>query len=449
MNETITAIATPHGVGAISIVRVSGKNALQVASKIVKREEKWFRERYMALSNFYDDKENVIDKGMVVYFKGPRSFTGEDIIEFQTHGGVIIAQLLLKTLLSYGVRLATGGEFTKRAFLNGKVDLTEAEAIGDLINAKSEEASLQLTKQLNGELKKYVDDVRTSLVNILAYSEVSIDYADEDLPVTILDNIRDKLNSIRDNLEITLNSSRRRTTIFEGFRIAIVGRPNVGKSSLLNSLLNYQRAIVSSIEGTTRDSVEEYLTLGTHLVKIIDTAGIRDANDQIEKIGIEKSLEAIESADTVLALFDSSMKLQSEDYRIVELLKSSDKRSFVLLNKSDLDRKLDSSEFKDFETLSISAKADNSKLLDRLTEYFDEHNSSSEGGILLSSVRQIDAVQKTVESIEYASDPLSSGELELFSYHIQDAINSITEISNPYNYSEMLDEMFGNFCLGK
>jgi tRNA modification GTPase len=449
MNETITAVATPHGVGAISIVRVSGEEALKVASKIVKKEESWFKERYMALSNFYDDNGNIIDKGMVVYFKGPRSFTGEDVVEFQTHGGVVIAQLLLKSLLSFGVRLAQGGEFTKRAFLNGKVDLTEAEAIGDLINAKSEEASLQLTKQLNGELKRYVDEVRSSLVNILAYSEVSIDYADEDLPTTILDNIKEKLNSIKENLQITLSGSRRRTAIFEGFRVAIVGRPNVGKSSLLNSLLNYQRAIVSSIEGTTRDSVEEYLTLGTHLVKIIDTAGIRNADDQIEKIGIEKSLEAIESADIVLSLFDSSMELQDDDFRILQLLKDSDKKSFVLLNKSDLPKNIDETEFKSFETISISAKSENSRLLDRLTEYLDQHNSSSEGGILLSSVRQINSIQKTVESIDLSTEPLESGELELFSYHIQDAIDSITEISNPYNYGEMLDEMFGNFCLGK
>jgi tRNA modification GTPase len=449
VNSTITAIATPHGVGSISIVRVSGERAYSIAKKMT-RQESEIAPRYANLFNIYDDENRIIDKGIVIYFKAPHSFTGEDIVEFQTHGGVIISQLILKTILKYGGRVAEAGEFSKRAFLNGKIDLTEAEAISGIIEAKSEEATYQLSKQLNGELKIFVDEVRSSLVNILAYSEVTIDYAEEDLPEDITESIDDKLEKIAEELNRLLGSSRRRSRLFEGFKIAIVGRPNVGKSSLLNAILNYERAIVSDIEGTTRDRVEEYINIGTHLVKIVDTAGIRETDNMVEQIGIERSVSAIEEADIIIALFDGSEQLKEDDKKFIELIQRyiDQKEILTVMNKSDIGEVYERVE--EFEPIRISSKQGNIQpLLDSLEEILTSINTSSDGGTVLSSVRQINEVENSIKAIQLSKESLADGELEIFSFHINEAIERISAISRPYHYDEMLDEMFGNFCLGK
>ena len=452
-SDTITAIATPHGVGAIAIVRVSGQKALDIASKMTKRDKNSFTPRYAYLMNIYDSKNRVIDKGIVIYFKAPYSFTGEDIVEFQIHGGIAVSKLVLNTALHYGARLARAGEFSKRAFLNGKVDLTEAEAITSIIEAKSEEAVYQLSKQLNGELKTLVSEIRDRLVHVLAHSEVVIDYAEEDLPEDIERDIYSQLQDISKSLSNLLESSKRRNRIFEGFKIAIVGRPNVGKSSLLNAILNDERAIVTDIAGTTRDRVEEYINIGTHLVKIVDTAGIRKSSDIVEQIGIDRSIEAIEEADIVVALFDGSEELQKDDLTLIEILKryTSSKDILLVLNKRDRDRKLLFPEtISHLPTIQISSKfREIAPLLEKLEEILNSLNTSSDGGIVLNSIRQVDEVEKTIEAIQSAFEPLKSGELELFSFYINEAINHITSISRPYQYSEMLDKMFSSFCLGK
>jgi tRNA modification GTPase len=450
MSETISAISTAHGIGAISIVRVSGKKALQIASKICRVEETFFKPRFAHLLTIYNSKSEKLDRGIVIYFKNPNSFTSEDIIEFQTHGGVVLSQMILKETLFFGARPARGGEFSQRAFLNGKMDMTEVEAVGNLIEAKSEEAVKELSKQLHGELKNLVSKIRSELLNILAHSEVTIDYAEEDLPEDIEESIEQKLSEIENELESLLIKSKSRNRIFEGFKISIIGKPNVGKSSFLNMLLNYERAIVSPIEGTTRDSVEEYLTIGTHLVKIVDTAGIRESSDFVEKIGIERSLKAVEESDFVLALFDSSRKLGNEDIKILEILKKfqNQKSILVILNKSDLERKLDS--IPDFQNILISAKSGNSdEVHSQIETALNSLNSSSESGTILSSIRQINAVEKTLDAIQESKESLEFGELEIFSLKIEEAIREISSISKPYEYGEMLDEMFGNFCLGK
>jgi tRNA modification GTPase len=449
MNETISAIATAHGVGAISIVRVSGKDALEIASKICRVEKSFFKPRFAHLQTLFNRNGESLDRAIVIYFKNPNSFTGEDIVEFQTHGGVVLSQMILRETLFHGSRLARGGEFSKRAFLNGKMDLTEVEAVGELIEAKSEEAVKELSKQLHGELKNFVAKTRKELLNILAHSEVTIDYAEEDLPEDIESSIEEKLQLILKELQSLLRKSKNRNRIFEGFKISIVGKPNVGKSSLLNLLLNYERAIVSSIEGTTRDSVEEYLTVGTHLVKIVDTAGIRESGDFVEKIGIERSLKAIESSDIVLALFDSSNELDEKDERILQILENSrEKEIIVVLNKSDLQQK--TGKISNFKTISISAKNGNAdEVLNEIENILNRQNSSSESGSILSSLRQISAVEKTLISIEESQESLEFGELEIFSLKINEAVEEISSISKPFEYGEMLDEMFGNFCLGK
>ena len=271
MHNSIAAIATAHGVSSISIIRVSGDAALEIAHKISHLEN--ITPRHAHLTSLYNFNNELIDHAIMIYFAAPHSFTGEEIVEFQCHGGMIVAQEILDTITSYGVRLAEPGEFSKRAFLNGKIDLTEAEAISKLIEAKSVDAAKILAKQMKGELKTFVDESRDALLRSLAYSEVMIDYAEEDIPDDIMSSICTQLDALTDQIEQIVEASHRRRGLIEGFKVAIVGKPNVGKSSLLNALLSYDRAIVSDIAGTTRDTIEEQVRIGSHIIRLVDTAG--------------------------------------------------------------------------------------------------------------------------------------------------------------------------------
>ncbi|QSZ42470.1 tRNA uridine-5-carboxymethylaminomethyl(34) synthesis GTPase MnmE [Sulfurimonas aquatica] len=445
MSDTITAIATANGIGSISIIRISGDKALEIAKNITKKDN--FKTRYATLTNVYNSQDELIDESIVLYFQAPFSFTAEDVIEVQCHGGFIVAQSILKSVLSAGARLATAGEFSKRAFFNGRIDLSEAEAIAQLIEAKSEDAAKVLAQQMKGSLKGFIESVRDEIIHILAYSEVSIDYAEEDLPEDLVLQIKEKLEELHTLLNKTLKASKSREGLMQGFRVAIIGKPNVGKSSLLNALLNYSRAIVSEIAGTTRDTIEEQVKIGTHLIKIVDTAGIREADDEIERIGIERSLEAIESSEIVVALFDSSRVVNDEDIEIARLIEKykESKNIIVVKNKIDLEEKfmLDSLDF----DISLNSKDDVSKLIDRLEEIMNESNNSDE--MMLISERQISAVEATMSNIKEAFFPLEDQELEIFSFHLNEAVKEMSSITRPFENDEMLDKMFGSFCLGK
>ena len=445
MTDTITAIATANGIGSISIIRLSGDDALSIAKTLTQRET--FTPRHATLSNIYDDKGTLIDEAIVIYFKGPHSFTAEDIVEIQCHGGYIVAQSVLKATLAAGARLANAGEFSKRAFFNGRIDLSEAEAIAQLIEAKSEDAAKILATQMKGSLKEFIEQVRDEIIHILAYSEVTIDYAEEDLPEDLVEQIQAKLDELYKLLEKTLIASKSRQGLMQGFRVAIVGKPNVGKSSLLNALLNYNRAIVSDIAGTTRDTIEEQVKIGTHLIKIVDTAGIREASDEIERIGIERSLEAIKESDIVVALFDGSREADDEDREIISLLEKNaqQKELIIIKNKRDLPQKFDY-ESLEFD-LELNSKDDVTALVKKLEEIMDATNVSDE--IMLISERQISAVEATMKNIQEAYEPLKFQELEIFSFHLNEAVKEMASITRPFENDEMLDKMFGSFCLGK
>ena len=447
MTDTIAAVATAHGVGSISIIRLSGEEALSIACSLSHKND--FQNRHATLTSLYNARDELIDEAIVIYFKGPHSFTAEDIVEFQCHGGRIVAEQVLKAVLDKGARLAQPGEFSKRAFLNGRIDLTEAEAISQLIEAKSEDAAKILAKQMKGELKTYVESVRDALLHALAYSEVTIDYAEEDLPQDLIEQILAKLDELYLGLSDTLQASQSRAGLMQGFKVAIIGKPNVGKSSLLNLLLNYKRAIVSDIAGTTRDTIEEEVKIGTHLIRMVDTAGIRSAKDEIERIGIERSIEAIEESDIVIALFDNSRSFDEEDEKIVSLIEQyKDKKSFIaLVNKTDLDAKLERKQLEPYAPIELSCKANARELIEVLQTLMDKKNVSDE--VMLISTRQINAVEKALNEIIQAKEPLQEQELEIFSFHMNMAINAISSITRPYEYSEMLDKMFGDFCLGK
>ena len=443
-DATIVAIATANGIGSISIVRISGVNALEIATKISKKTT--FLPRLATLSSLYDSNNEVIDEALVLYFKAPFSFTGEDVIEFQCHGGVAIANMLVNEALKYGARIANPGEFSKRAFFNNKIDLTKAEAISKIIEARSEDAVKLLARQLKGELTNFVNEIREDLLFMLAYTEVSIDYAEDDLPTDIFEQIKNKMEKIIVKLSNTLDASRRREGMIEGFKVAIIGKPNVGKSSLLNKLLNYDRAIISDIAGTTRDTIEEAVKIGTHIIKIVDTAGIRDASDVIEKIGIEKSIQAINEADIVIALFDNSKNCDDEDKKIIELIKeNSNKQILKVLNKSDLQNLFDKTKIDDF--IELSTKEDINPLIKKIEVILDSNTHSDE--MTLISKRQILSVENTLYNINLSKNPLDSGELEFFAHYITEALEQISSITRPYENDQMLDVMFGEFCLGK
>jgi len=446
MHNSIAAIATAHGVSSISIIRVSGEAALKIAHKISHLEK--ITPRHAHLTSLYNKQNDLIDHAIMIYFAAPHSFTGEEIVEFQCHGGMIVAQEILDTITSYGVRLAQPGEFSKRAFLNGKIDLTEAEAISKLIEAKSVDAAKILAKQMKGELKEFVNESRDALLRSLAYSEVMIDYAEEDIPDDIMENILKQLDALSSKIEQIVDASHRRRGLIEGFKVAIIGKPNVGKSSLLNALLSYDRAIVSEIAGTTRDTIEEQVRIGSHIIRLVDTAGIRESEDTIEKIGIERSMNSVEDADIIIALFDGSRVFDEEDEKILSIINDfQDKHCIVAINKSDLELKLDKNRFEAVNPIDVSAKKGFERLTKGIEKLLNDIGAGEE--LMLISARQIEAVTLAKNSILEAKAPLLNGELEFFSYHLQEAVKAISSISKPYDSEEILDKMFGEFCLGK
>ncbi len=447
ISETICAISTAYGVGGISIVRVSGNKAHMIAKKLTKKPS--FRPRFATLANLYSSQNEIIDEAIVIYFKAPHSFTCEDIIEFQCHGGIVSSSRVIDACLKEGAFLAKAGEFTKRAVLNGRIDLTRAEAAAKLIESKSEDAAKILSRQLTGELQRFVEDLRDKLIEIVAYVEVNIDYAEEDLPTNLEKEIKEKLINIRDILNKTLDASKSREGLIDGFKVSIIGKPNVGKSSLLNTLLRYDRAIISNIAGTTRDTIEESLKVGTHLVKFVDTAGIRDSVESIEKIGIKRSLKAIKNSDIVLALFDGNSEKDLNDEKIIKLLNEfkSSAEIIVVVNKSDLKQKLDTKDIEMFSPLTLSCKHSVQVLIDKLTNLLDQKSSADD--LILISKRQVLAVEEALRFIEESFSFLDSGELELFAYNINESIYHISSITKVFERDEILDKMFGSFCLGK
>lgn len=371
------------------------------------------------------------------------------MIEFQCHGGMISSSQIIDACLKEGAFLATAGEFTKRAVLNGRIDLTRAEAAAKLIESKSIDAAKILSRQLTGELQEFVNTLRDELIEILAFVEVNIDYAEEDLPTDLQEQIKQRLIKIQDLLQNTYEGSKSREGLIDGFKVAIIGKPNVGKSSLLNALLRYDRAIISEIAGTTRDTIEESLKIGTHLVKFVDTAGIREAGDSIEKIGIERSISAIESSDIVIGLFDGSQAKDSDDNNIIELLSTfkDSKEIIAAVNKNDLESKFEIQSLETFEPVSFSCKNDIKAIMNKLEIFLDQKSSADD--LILISKRQIDAVEQALNHIDDSFTFLEDGELELFAYNMNEAIHYVASITTLFERDEILDKMFGSFCLGK
>jgi len=467
LDSTIVGISTASGLGAIAIVRLSGARALEIALALSHRAA--LTPRHATLSYVYDSASKPIDQTILLYFKAPQSYSGEDICEIHCHGGAVCARLVVERTLELGAVCARSGEFTKRAFLNGRIDLAQAQAVAGLINAQSASAAQILVRQLQGEVSVFVEQVRERLIELLAYSEANIDYS-EDLDEDTSLAMSQKIESLHHFLQVVQRDSVHRAGAIEGFRLCIVGKPNVGKSSLLNALVAFDRAIISPLAGTTRDTIEESLYIHGTLVRLIDTAGIRHSEDNIEQIGIERSIAAMESSNIIIALFDSSRALDSEDYAILEILKAQENAYvLIVLNKSDMPSALDlQSRALLTQTLHTLPRQISPKLLeisskcgkDEEFAHLSPHkvfdaiakvleNEQQSDALILSSNYQLTQIQSTLDALTQASQKLQSGELELFSYHINEAISAISAISKPYEYTQMLDAMFGSFCLGK
>ncbi|MFY4755009.1 tRNA uridine-5-carboxymethylaminomethyl(34) synthesis GTPase MnmE [Campylobacter jejuni] len=442
MSDTIAAIATAHGVGSISIVRLSGERALEFALKLSHKTK--LTPRHATFTKLFNQNHEIIDEAIMIYFKAPYSFTGEDIVEFQTHGGFSVSEVLLEELVSLGARLALAGEFSKRACLNGKMTPLKALNIQDLILSKSALAAKIIARNMQGNLGELLEKIRTDLVKTLAFVETSIDYADDDLPSDLLEQISTMCEENSKILKEIYTLSQSKKGLIEGFKIAIVGKPNVGKSSLLNALLSYERAIVSDIAGTTRDTIEESFKLGTHLLRIIDTAGIRESKDAIEQIGVALSKKSLEDADIILAVFDASREEDKEDGKIFELLANTDKKIFWILNKSDLENVFKNTQNKNF--IKLSAQKDITLLKEELQNYLNSFDSE---GIMVSSLDLINACKISSEAIFRAKGLLEESSLELFAFELNLAINELARFTKDFQRDEILDEMFGNFCLGK
>lgn len=446
LDETICAIASASKEGAISIVRLCGSQSYEVALNLTKKTS--LTPRHATLSYIYDKSDNPIDSVIVIYFKAPNSFNGEDIVELQCHGGLMSASLILTRCLECNARLAEPGEFTKLAVLNSKITIDQAEAINAIIGATSEKSAKYLAKHLQGSLAKMINDMRTALIEALAFSEVCIDYADEDLPLDTLDKLNAKITKIADILEYTVKASIAREGLFSGFKVSIIGKPNVGKSSLLNKILNFERAIVSHIAGTTRDTIEEQIKIGGFSIRLVDTAGIRKTDDEIERIGIEYSVKAFNDSEVVLALFDSSRIFDEEDDEILKLISSSsNKKIIIVLTKTDLGVCIDKSVFSNFHVIEYNKDELPTKIYKELEDILNE-SYDFEGDILINQ-RQIEAAKQAHIEVKESIRFLESQELEFFSYHIKEGIKNISSITQPFDNEEMLDSMFKNFCLGK
>lgn len=459
-DSTIVAIATPAGIGAISIIRLSGADSYNITLSLTHKSS--LTPRYAHLCAIYDKDGITIDEAIVIFFPKPHSYTTQDVCEIQCHGGVVSARAIVELCYSYGARESNAGEFTKRAFLGGRIDLSQAQAIANLINSHSIQANKMLMRQLKGELGVFVKDLRENLLEILAFSEVHIDYSEE-VQEDYKESMIAKLNAIISKLDSIYELSLSRQSVIEGYTLSIVGKPNVGKSSLLNALLGAQRAIVSEIAGTTRDTIEENITIDGNIVRLVDTAGMRESGDEIEQIGIHRSKEAISRSDIVLALFDGSRALDEQDLMILDILRHTckDKYLFVLINKNDLPQICDVNPLDEILNLCHKSKQttpllislkhtreDITKILDLLRGIISAQSMPS-NSVLLTSAHQLQCVKIALEALRDSQALLQDGALELFSYKIIEALDAIVRITKPYENDELLDKLFSNFCLGK
>ena len=453
--STIAAISTSPGIGGIGIVRISGKDAFKVLNKIFKPKNNSEIKGYtMKYGNIIDTEKNkIIDEVLVSYFIAPKSYTTENMCEINSHGGVIVMKQILDLCLKNGATLAEPGEFTKRAFLNGRIDLVEAEAIIDIINAKTEKEKDASVCQLNGFLSKEIIDIEKDLLSFTADIEANIDYPEYDIEEVSTNKSLEVLKNVKNKLLKLKESFNNGKILKEGINTAIIGRPNVGKSSLLNVLLKEERAIVTEYEGTTRDTIEEYISIKGIPLKIIDTAGIRNTDNAVEKIGIEKSIEIAKKADLVIAIFDISQELKDEDYRILEIIK--DKNAIIVLNKIDLlvngttEEKIKSLN-KDIVKISALERKGIEEIYDKILKLYDLNKINIEGENIVTNARHQNLINQSLISLEKAINTINSGmPLDIIAIDVKEILENLGKITGKNVSEDVINEIFSKFCLGK
>jgi tRNA modification GTPase len=444
--DTIVANATPLIPSAISIVRISGDKALEIGKKIFSLPEK-ITPRKVYFGKIFNHKGEVIDEGLFVYFQKPKSFTGEDLVEIYPHGSVPVVKSILEACFTYGTRLARPGEFTERAFLNGKIDLLQAEAIADLINAKSERATKIAVSILEGKLSKQINILREKLINLISLIEAEINFP-EDVEEIDSSLIISQLEEVKSQIDKLLASYKKGNLIKEGIKLAIVGRPNVGKSSLFNALVGYERAIVSEIQGTTRDFIEESLKIKDIPVILLDTAGLRDTEDKIEKIGIEKAQEKINEADIILFVIDASSGFTEEDKKIYDKIK--DKPHIIVVNKSDLNNKpIDF--FEKYDNIVYTSVINNQGIKELEEKIITSLGIIEKEDDLFINLRQSTLLKQAKEKIEEIENHINYliNNKEILMIYIQEALNYLDEVVGAISTEDVLDNIFSKFCIGK
>ena len=456
LNDTIAAISTAIGEAGIAIVRMSGDDSINIIDEIFKSasgKKMAEAENRKFLYGHIVDGDKQIDEVLVVKMKGPHSYTAEDIIEIHCHGGVVSVKRILNLILSKGARLAEKGEFTKRGFLNGRIDLTQAEAVIDMIKAKTDLSFDIGLNQLSGALSEVLNKLKDELVSMQALIVANIDFPDEDIEDAAYNDLIERSNKILDKMDNLLDNSKNSRLLRDGINTVILGKPNVGKSSLLNGLLKYDRAIVTDIAGTTRDIIEDYINLDGVLLKITDTAGIRETDDEVEKIGVNIAREKLKEADLVIAIFDISREFDKDDEEILNLIK--DKKHITILNKDDLEQKISDEEIEkyfkdDYLRLSVMENESVKKIENLIIDLFFDGELQISSDSVLSNLRHINALKEAKKSLLEVNESLKQKVfLDLIEVDLENVIGHISEITGTITTEDILDRVFSDFCIGK
>ena len=457
IDDTIAAIATAPGEGGIGIIRISGPKSLEVAEEIFfsmsGKKISEYPARTLIFGNIKDG-DKKIDEVLVAYMKGPNSYTAEDVIEINCHGGFISVKRILELVLSKDVRLAEAGEFTKRAFLNGRIDLSQAEAVIDVINAKTDKAHEVAENQLDGSLSNRIREFREKVTELLAQVEVAIDYPEEDIEFIAYTTLEEKTRELNKDIKKLYETSESGKIFREGLKTVIVGKPNVGKSSLLNRILGENRAIVTDIPGTTRDVIEEFVNIKGIPLKIVDTAGIRETDDVVEKIGVEKSKASFDTADLIIMVVDSSSELSEEDREILEKVQG--KETILLLNKTDLPQVIDEEEVKKYvneeNIIKISALHNEGieDVHDRIEAMVYKGDIKSSSNVIITNSRHKDALYRAMKSAEDAMRAIEDRmPLDFIEVDLKNIWDYLGYINGDTVSEDLLDNIFHNFCIGK
>ena len=453
--DTIAAIATFPGNAGINIIRISGNNSLDIAKKIFVKNDKKdvdLKPRYLHYGHIVDNNSKVIDEVLISYMRAPNTYTKEDIIEINCHGGLISAKKILETVLLHDCRAAERGEFTKRAFLNGRIDLAQAEAVIDIINSKTDSSHEISVNHLEGRLSREINEIIEEILDLLANIEVNIDFPEYDEDEVTINKVKELSESLVNELDRLIKTADTGKIFKEGIKTVILGKPNVGKSSLMNFLLNENRAIVTEIPGTTRDTIEEYVNIKGVPLRIIDTAGIRDTDDKVEKIGVEKALSKVDEADLVIMVFDSSTDLEEDDEYIIDYVKN--KKAIYISNKTDLPRKLNLEKYenieKDLINISILKNQGLEEIINKVNQMFFEGSINISDDLIINNVRHKNLLIKAKNSLQEVLNSINNQmTIDFIEIDLKQAMENLGLIVGKTVSDDLMDKIFNEFCIGK